>query len=347
MPDRTIWRILDANLNRAREALRVIEELARFGLDRSDVTADLKALRHDLAAVAAVLPQSELLAARDAALDVGAELTTPAESRRDDVQAVATASLKRLQEALRAIEEYGKVINPNFSAAIERLRFRAYTLEKSFADAGRPNDRLAQARLYVLVTEALCRRPWIEVVSAAIAGGADVVQLREKDLPDAEYLRRAEAAADVCRRHGALFAVNDRVAVAQLLRSDLVHVGRQDLPVEAVRRLVAPATAIGLSTHSIEQVRAGIVVGADYLGVGPVFATATKPHEPVAGLSFARAVAAERLALPCFALGGITLENLPKVLDAGVRRIAVSAAVIADDDPERAARELRRRLDDM
>lgn len=344
MPDRDVLRILDANVNRAREALRVVEEHARFRLASGRLTAAVKSLRHDLVAATAGLPRPDLLAARDAASDVGAALTTPSEVERADAEAVLTAALKRVQEALRVIEEYGKIIDPGVGAGIERLRFRAYDLERELAAAA-PRARFAAARLYVLVTEAQCRRGWLEVVEGAIAGGADVIQLREKHLTDREYLSRAEQAREVCSRRGALFAVNDRLDAAQMVRADAVHLGQEDLPAERARRLVGPGMAIGVSTHTIGQARAAVAEGADYLGVGPIFPTATKPQEPVAGLDFARQAAAE-IEVPCFALGGITPEDLGQVLAAGMRRIAVSASVIASDDPESAARALRQALPD-
>jgi len=344
MRDRDVLRILDANLNRAREALRVVEEHARFRRGDERLSAALKSLRHDLATAAAALPRRDLLAARDAAGDVGAALSTPGEQQRADADAVVTAALKRLQEALRVIEEYGKVLDPGLAAAIERLRFRAYDLERDLA-ASEAGARFADARLYVLVTEALCQRPWLSVVEAAVAGGADVIQLREKDLTDREYLDRAERALAVCRRAGALFVVNDRLDIAQLIGADAIHIGQDDLPAERVRHLVGPAMAVGVSTHTIEQARAAVAAGADYLGVGPMFPTATKPGEPVVGLDFAREVAAE-IDIPCFALGGITPENVGRVVSAGIKRIAVSAAVIATANPESAARTLRQSLPD-
>lgn len=343
MPDQTTLRILDANYNRATEALRVIEETARFHLESRALSGDLKSLRHDLRTAVAAVPRADLLAARDAEGDVGADLATPAESDRADADAVTAAAFKRVQEALRAIEEFGKVLSPDLGRAAERLRFRAYTLEKRVAACARPRSRFADARLYVLVTESLCARPWLRTVRAAVAGGADVIQLREKDLPDADYLRRAEQAREVCAEAGALFVVNDRVAVAQLVHADGVHVGQDDLPPDRVRRLVGERMAVGVSTHSLDQARRAVYDGADYLGVGPMFATTTKPHEPAVGPALAREVAAE-IAIPWFALGGVTADNLPTLVDAGVSRIAVTAAVVAAPDPAAAARALRAAL---
>lgn len=343
MLDRRVLRILDANLNRAREALRVIEEYGRFHLESAWLTAELKALRHALTAAATRLPLHDLLAARDAEDDVGAGVFAPGQAPRTDVGAVVTAAFKRLQEALRAIEEYGQLGDAAAGVSVQGLRFRAYALEQAVGQMARSRERFASVRLYVLVTEALCRRPWLETIEAVIAGGAEAIQLREKDLSDAEYLSRAAKAQEVCRRAGAVFVVNDRVAVAQVLAADAVHLGQADLPARRVRRLVGETTAIGVSTHSIQQARNAVAAGADYLGVGPMFATATKPHEPVVGLVFAREAAAE-IAIPWFALGGVTAENLPELAAVGVTRVAVSAAVIAADDPQAAARQLRARL---
>lgn len=345
MEHRDILRILDANLNRAREALRVVEEHVRFRLGEPRLTAAAQALRHDLTRWGGRLPPRDLLAARDAAGDVGVRLEESGKVGRADGEDVLTAACKRLQEALRVIEEYGKVLlPPDATAEVERLRFRAYDLERELA-ASAPVERFARSRLCVLVTEALCSRPWLEVVRAAAQGGADVVQLREKQLPDGEFLRRAEQALEACRRAGAIFVVNDRLDAALLAGADGVHLGQDDLPAARVRRMAGPVLAVGVSTHNLEQARRAAADGADYLGAGPVFPTATKPHEPVAGLDVVRRIASE-VTVPCFALGGINHGNVKQVVEAGIERVAVCAAVVSADDPESAARHLRRALPD-
>jgi thiamine-phosphate pyrophosphorylase len=192
----------------------------------------------------------------------------------------------------------------------------------------------AESRLY-LVTGA---RPDLAVLlEAAVRGGVDLVQLREKSLPDAELLRALAEAREITRQLGVSLVVNDRPDLAVLVGADCVHVGQDDLPIEAVRRFGLP---VGLSTHSPEELARA---EADYVGVGPVFATPTKEGRPAAGLEYVRH-AARHARSPWFAIGGIDETNVGAVVAAGAQRIAVVRAIGEADDPERAARTLRRAL---
>jgi len=206
----SVYRVLDANANRAREALRVAEEAARFALERPDLAEALKGARHDLREALGRLDARRLLLARDTAGDIGTELATDAEGRRDGTADVAQAAFKRLTEALRAIEEYGKTVDPQVAAAVERLRYRAYDLEKRFEEAARPVGKLAAGGLCVLLTESLCRRPWQEVLRSALAGGAAAIQVREKEMPDAVLLARSRQVCRAAHEAGALAIINDR-----------------------------------------------------------------------------------------------------------------------------------------
>ena len=339
-------RVVDANANRAREALRVVEEYARFVLDDRIVTDQVKALRHALAAALGCVSAEWLVANRDTPGDVGTTLTAPAERRRDTVDDVLHANLKRLQESLRSIEEYGKVLDPALGASAKRLRYEVYDVERRLtarcASAARWQDR----RLQVLVTASACRLGLEPTVRGAVDGGADVVQLREKTLTDRDLLERAMAVRAWTRDGGALLVINDRPDVALACGADAVHLGQDDLPVPAARRVVGASVAVGVSTHDVDQLQQALADGADYLGVGPVFASATKSFDPseLAGLDYVRQVA-DRTSLPWFAIGGIGPDTIDRVIEAGARRVAVAAAVIASDDPCGAARALRDRLD--
>ena len=334
-----VYRVLDANANRARESLRVAEEAARFALERPDLAEALKALRHDLRAALDRFGADALLRARDTAGDVGTRLATETEGRRTGTADVARAAMKRLTEALRAIEEYGKTVDAGAAAAVEGIRYRAYDLEKRLAEAQRPASRLAAGGLCVLVTESLCRRPWEEVLAAVLAGGAAAVQVREKALADGALLARARRAAEACHEAGALCIVNDRPDVAVLAAADGVHVGTGDLPVGAARRIVGPDRIVGASTHSARQALAAAEAGADYIGCGPMFPSSTKPQDVIPGPDLCREVT-QKVGLPVMAIGGITAENAGQVLAAGARWLAVSAAVCPAAYPEGETRRL-------
>jgi thiamine-phosphate pyrophosphorylase len=338
-------RALDANFNRAREAARVLEDYCRFACDDRFLTEQVKALRHGLAAASQRLPVRALLAARDTQHDVGTTATAGGEYDRASPLHVAAVNAKRLQEALRSLEEFGKVFGPELGRELEALRYRAYTLERAILTGASARERLAHARLYVLLTRAHCSGTLDWTIAEAARGGASVFQLREKNLPDRELLALARRMRAWTRAAGALFIVNDRPDVARLCDADGVHVGQDDASVKDARRVVGPYALVGVSTHTIEQVRAAVLDGADYIGVGPTFPSKTKAFDVFPGLDFVRAASAET-ALPAFALGGISHDNVAQVVAAGGRRVAVSAAVCAAPDPEQAARLLRAALPD-
>lgn len=343
-PDRTgAARIVDAAANRAREALRVVEDHCRFVLDDALLSRHCKELRHALGAALADLPAGLLLAARDTAHDVGASITTESERERGSLQAVLTANLKRLQEALRSLEEFGKVLDPLVAERIEQVRYQSYTLEKAFTLVETSRDRLGHVELYALVTEASCRASLVGTVRELVDGGVGMIQLREKEADDRIILERARELRALTRKLGALFIVNDRPDIAVLAEADGVHLGQEDLAIADARKVVGPRAIIGVSTHNLEQARQAVHEGASYLGVGPTFTSQTKNFANFAGLDFVREVAAET-SLPAFAIGGITLENIDGVLAAGARRVAVGHALCAADDARRAAGLFRKKL---
>lgn len=205
-------------------------------------------------------------------------------------------------------------------------------------------ERLAAARLY-LVCAADGREGLAGLLGEAVAGGVQVVQLREKELPDAELRPLAEAGRALCERMGALFVLNDNPRVAAGVGADGVHVGQEDMPVAQVRELVGPEMLIGLSTHSPEQIEAVDAGLVDYIGVGPIHETPTKPGRPAVGLELIR-YAAARAPVPFFAIGGLDAGNAGEALEAGAQRIVVLRAIADAPDPRAAAGELRALLDD-
>jgi len=193
-----------------------------------------------------------------------------------------------------------------------------------------PVDR----RLY-LITSA--RPDLAELLEAAVRGGVDIVQIREKAMPDGELLLTLHGARELTRRLGVPLVVNDRPDLAVLCEADFVHLGQDDLPVEAARRL---GLSVGQSTHALEEIDRG---GADYFGVGPVYETPTKEGRPAVGLDLVRH-AAKHARQPWFAIGGIDETNVGDVVAAGATRVAVVRAIGDSDDPERAAATLRAAL---
>lgn len=204
--------------------------------------------------------------------------------------------------------------------------------------------RLAAARLYLVCDSAPAGRELVQILPAAIAGGVDIVQLREKTLDDEGLLAIAGPARALCERLGALFVLNDRPHVAREVGADGVHVGQDDMGVARVRALVGPDMLIGLSTHAPDQIDAVDHALVDYIGVGPVHATPTKPGRPAVGVELVR-YAAAHADVPFFAIGGLDAHNAGEALDAGASRVCVLRAIANAGNPERAAGELRRLLD--
>jgi thiamine-phosphate pyrophosphorylase len=338
-----LWRTLDAAANRAREAARVVEDYLRFILHDRHLTRRVKELRHELAAALAALPGRALLAARDTPGDVGTGHTTTAESRRADAQDVLQANCKRWQEALRSLEEYAKPVAPAVAEKCKQLRYAAYTLERAAVTTESSQRRLEAARLYVLIDGRASDSEFAALVQALVGAGVHMLQLRDKQLTDRELLARARLARRLTRASETLLIVNDRADIAALADADGVHVGQDELTVAEARSLVGTRGLVGVSTHSLDQARRAVLDGADYLGVGPTFPSGTKTFAHFPGTRLLAKVAAE-ISLPAFAVGGITVQNLPQVREAGFTRAAVSGAVVSAPDPGAAASELLRLL---
>ena len=355
--------LLDANLNRAREGLRVLEDCARFVLCCVKTTEWLKNIRHRLVeAEIRLRTKHSVIQRRNVEADAGTGLTTANEQRRANLKDIITANCRRMQEAIRSLEEFGKLIDSQFSASCKQLRYQTYqaeqmlesrmTLPESNSKTALPTtsrrrtqrqQRLQSSLLYVLMTEQFCNQPWKQTAEGVLAAGADILQLREKTLAAPELRRRAAYLRDLCSEHDALFFMNDDPEVAQSMNADGVHVGQSDLPVSEVRKLVDPDQLIGLSTHNLQQLNAAAECKADYVGVGPMFTTQTKSFDEYSGPAYAMQ-ASKNANMPWFAIGGIGHENLVELIDSGVRRIAVCSTVLSAADPQNATGLLKQQL---
>ena len=336
-------RILDANANRAREALRVLEDTARFALDDAALTAEIKRHRHEFQAALARLPAGWMEANRDSAGDVGASVTAAGEYERAGLADIVSAAGKRLGEALRVIEETAKMFEPALAREVEAIRYRLYDTESAL-HRRLGSGRARQWRVCVLLTESLCARPWRDVLRAVIDGGADCVQIREKDMGAADLLTRVEAVAQIARPAGVTVVVNDRVDVALAAAADGAHVGQRDLPLGDARRLAGRTLLLGASTHSLAEANVAVEAGADYCGVGAMFVTGTKSQVVPRGPAFLEAFIRRYPDVPHLAIGGITPANVGRLVDVGAKGVAVSRAVCADEHPERVVTTLRNAL---
>ncbi len=319
-----ICRILDANLDRAREGLRIIEEWCRFGLGSVQMAGECKEMRQELA----TWHSDDIRAARDTPGDPGTELTHPQEEQRISIKQVLQANLCRTQEALRVLEEYGKLYNSGMGVAFKQMRYRVYTLESNLLAYHR-HRLLEQSFLYLVTSNS---EQLFLTVEAALQGGLTLVQYREKNADDLVKLANAHKIRQICHHYGALFIMNDRVDLALAVDADGVHLGQEDVPIALARQLLGPHRIIGRSTTNPDEMQRAIAEGADYIGVGPVYETPTKAGKAAAGLDYVR-YAAKNASIPWFAIGGIDPNNLNDVLDAGAERVAVVRAIVQAEQP--------------
>ena len=361
-----IARLIDANLNRANEAARVVEDWARFVLDHAGLANAAKGLRHRMQSGidALGLDAGALLAARDTAGDVGTGLVGAHEYRRASGAELLRANFQRLEQALRVLEEYAKLLPKKGSdprtalrgqtpfSAFESARYDAYTLEKDFASPPARPAALGDKPLMVLVgsaqTKRVTRAEVLKLAREILKGGCRLIELREKGVPDADYLALARELRAMTRKVGAVLIVNDRADIAKAADADGVHLGRGDMPIESARRLLGPSKLIGLTAHTVAELRDAESRGADYIGVGTMFSSPTKPDLPVRGPR-ELIPAAARCAVPCYAIGGITRANLDALCGAQVPalqnlRIAVGSAITSAKNPAAETRWFVKRL---
>ncbi|MFH1647788.1 MAG: thiamine phosphate synthase [Chloroflexota bacterium] len=334
-------RIIDANLNRIGEGLRVLEEMARLSLNDADLTQQFKDLRHDLVAVDAGL-QEKLIAARDAAGDVGADMESPGQKKPHGVPATIVANARRVQESLRVIEELAKAPgSPLETERYRRARFALYTLEKTLLARMLRQDRMARLTgLYVIIdTAVLGGRSHTGATLQAIRGGAKVIQFRDKEGLKGKVMSIAGELKKLCEEHNVLFIVNDDLDIALAVDADGLHVGQDDLPVAVARRLLPIDKILGASVRTVEEAEAAASDGADYLGVGAMYATPSKKEAGVVGPGRIRDIR-QKVDLPIVAIGGINKGNLGEVVREGAVAAAVISAVLGTADIEAATRQL-------
>jgi thiamine-phosphate pyrophosphorylase len=327
--------------------MRVIEEFCRFALNSPRLTSQAKELRHSLCATIATLDAARLIAARDTTGDVGTDIEVQGQLTRNELKDCLTAACKRLTEALRALAEVLRTINPDAAEAIEKLRYSAYTLEKDIITCSQVREKFKSVGLYVIITTG---QPTdvVHLAKECIAGGADCIQLRVKDMNDEDTFALAVKLVKMCSDAGILCIINDRIDIACAAGADGVHLGQTDLPLPQARKLEPVPLILGKSTHSTAELSEAIVQGADYVSLGPVFATDTKPQVPAVGLDYLKQglTTANNSGIGHAAIGGITLENIDQILKIGARTIAVCSAICSSDRPRQTCRLLKQKIAD-
>lgn len=338
-----ILRMIDANLNRCREGIRVVEDCARFMLNDPQITGSCKQLRHQLRSAidSLELGQLDLISSRDTQTDVGTSISTIAESdRTQGMRDLVSAACKRAAEALRVIEECTKALGHSGSAC-ESIRYQLYTIEKNTILALRPP--CPQWTLCVLITKSLCtHHDPIEIVKRAALGGADCIQIREKTMTDGDMAEHARTLTQCAHDHGMHVMINDRVHIASLVHADGIHLGQDDLPISAARSLLGPRAWIGRTCPTLKHAIDAIEQGTDTCGLGPVFASSTKSKPTIAGVELIESYLHNENTqhVPMLAISGIDPSNVGQLAKVGCRGVAVSSSVCGSPDPESVCRSI-------
>jgi thiamine-phosphate pyrophosphorylase len=323
----SVMRILDANINRAAEGMRVLEDIARFELEHKNWCEAIKKCRHELRA------QTPSLLHRDTKRDVGTQITTHQEQSRSSIIDIARAASNRCAEALRVVEEFLKLHGAGNS--IETLRYEMYEISATIIKALGSMYR-CQRKFCFVMTRDDCLLSWQETMQQAVAAGCDCVQIREKKMQTAELVWHVTEAVEIASKYGAQVIVNDRVDVMLAARASGVHLGDEDMSIQDARKLCGHEYIIGATVHSKEKIQEAVSAGADYIGVGSVFASQTKPDAKIVPAD----VLKEAMLHNHFAIGGITPQNVHELYGAGCKGIAVSSAIAHSSTPEKIVEQL-------
>jgi len=334
-------RIIDANLNRIGEGLRVLEDLARLLLNDATLTKQLKAMRHGI--LESDWPfQQQLLQSRNSEGDVGADIEAPGEERERELTITLVANSRRVQESLRVLEELAKIPETKLdSGKFKQARFDLYTIEQELLSKILRQDKVKRlAGLYVIIdTQALRGGSPVEAASKVIRGGAKTIQLRDKPGNKKELLPIAQQLKNLCAEHHVLFIVNDYLDLALAANADGLHVGQKDLPISVARKLLPIDKILGCSTTSVDQAVTAESEGADYIAVGSMYPTPSKETAVVVGPERLHQIR-QAVTLPLVAIGGITRDNASEVMAAGADSVAVISAILQAEDVEKATQEI-------
>lgn len=347
------YRIIDANLNRAREGLRVAEEIARFDLEDPLIASHLKSLRHEIATILKEAPVEALLAARDSICDIGkngnydkkrGEQALHRSGTGHALSGILKASMVRAQEAMRVLEEFSGMADFPGGKKFKDIRFRLYAIEKDLTEKLNLKVRrriLKDWMLYLILDKGLIgNKDPLKIAAAAAMGGVSAIQWRCKGATDSSAFLLVSRLRQFAPLKKVAVIVNDRVDVAQVTGADGVHLGQDDLPLNEARKLLGEKKIIGISTHNQKEVLKAEREGADYVTVGPIFSTGTKKDagSPV-GLS--KIAELKRvLKTPLVAIGGIDETNIKEVVSAGADIVAVATAIIKAKDITEATKNL-------
>ena len=327
--DLRIFQIIDANLDRAREGLRVIEDWARFGLGKEKCVERIKDFRQ-------ILGKNHLEVykqSRNYIKDQCKGLTHHEQVKRKNPEQIISSNSGRVQEALRVIEEFSRVHNQKLSKIASEIRYEIYTLEIDLLRLSKRNKSakiLKENDLYVITDQ---RENLFEIVEEILIAGVKIIQHRFKKGTDKDHLEEAIFIKKLCKKYNSLFIINDRVDIALASNADGIHLGQNDLDIKTARNLLGYSKIIGVSANNENDISNAINNDCDYIGIGPVFESSTKKNKTPLGIEKIKNLTKD-LNIPWFAIGGITTKNLSKLKINGFKKVALVSQLMNSEDPK-------------
>ena len=339
--DLRIYQIIDANLDRAREGLRVLEDWARFGLGGNDFVAKIKNYRQ-------ILGKNHLEVykqSRNYIEDQFKGLTHQEQNNRKTPEQIICSNAGRVQEALRVIEEFSRQHNHKLSTIASEIRYEIYSLEVdllSLSNRKGSEEILKENDLYVITDQ---KENLLKIIEDILISGVKIIQHRFKKGTDKDNLEEAIQIKNLCKKYNSLFIINDRVDIALASDADGVHLGQDDLGLRTARKLLGYSKIIGISANNKVDISNALKDGCDYIGIGPIFETVTKKDKKPLGIERIK-ILTKDLNIPWFAIGGVTKNNISFLKSNGFKKVALVSQIMNSEDPKEDAIMILKELSD-
>ena len=327
--DLRIYQIIDANLDRAREGLRVLEDWARFGLGKEKYVEKIKNFRQ-------ILGKNHLEVykqSRNQIEDKCKGLTHQEQKKRKSSEQIISSNSARVQEALRVIEEFSRLHNHKLSKIASEIRYEMYSLEIDllrFSNLKGAEEILKENDLYVITDQ---KENLLEIIENILISGVKIIQHRFKKGTDKDNLEEAIQIKNLCKKYNSLFIINDRVDLALASDADGIHLGQDDLDLKTARKLLGYSKIIGISANNKVDISTALKEGCNYLGIGPIFETATKKDKQPLGIERIKTLTKD-LNIPWFAIGGVTKNNISYLKRNGFKKVALVSQLMNSEDPK-------------
>ncbi len=327
--DLRVFQIIDANLDRAREGLRVLEDWARFGLGGNDFVAKIKNYRQ-------ILGKNHLEVykqSRNYIEDQFKGLTHQEQNNRKNPEQIICSNAGRVQEALRVIEEFSRLHNHKLSKIASEIRYEIYSLEidlLNLSNRKSSEEILKENDLYVITDQ---KENLLKIIEDILISGVKIIQHRFKKGTDKDNLEEAIQIKNLCKKYNSLFIINDRVDIALASDADGIHLGQDDLDLKTARKLLGYSKIIGISANNKIDISTALKDGCNYIGIGPIFETVTKKDKKPLGIEKIKTLTKD-LDIPWFAIGGVTKNNISYLKSNGFKKVALVSELMNSEDPK-------------